>query len=98
MPPLDKFTQTFETSEEDFARSYAFDMEDGLRKSIRLARSGRKLTVEIIYVDGAVMDATTETFDADGPMRISIAEGGVYLAGYCDLLAGRVRLRRTRFF
>ena len=94
----DKFTQTFQTSEEDFATGYAFDMEDGLRKSVKLSRSGRKFTVEIIYVDGAVMDTTTETFEADGPMRISVAEGGIYLAGYCDLLAGRVRLRRTRFF
>lgn len=94
----DKFMQTFQTPEEDFARNYAFDMEDGLRKSVILSRSGRKLTVEIIYLDGAVMDTITETFEANGPMRISVAEGGIYLAGYCDLLAGRVRLRRTRFF
>ncbi len=94
----DKFMQTFQTPEEDFARNYAFDMEDGLRKSVSLSRSGRKLTVEIIYMDGAVVDTTTETFEANGPMRISVAEGGIYLAGYCDLLAGRVRLRRTRFF
>lgn len=94
----DKFMQTFQTPEEDFARNYAFDMEDGLRKSVSLSRSGRKLTVEIIYMDGAVVDTTTETFEANGPMRISVAEGGIYLAGHCDLLAGRVRLRRTRFF
>lgn len=94
----DKSMQTFQTAEEDFARNYAFDMEDGLRKSVTLSRLGRKLTVEIIYMDGAVADTTTETFEATGPMKISVAEGGIYLAGYCDLLAGRVRLRRTRFF
>jgi len=94
----DELTQTFEASEEEFARTYAFEMTDGLRKRVTLVRSGRGLTVEITYVDGAVTDATSETFEADGPVRISITESGVYLAGCCDLLAGRVRLRRTRFF
>ncbi|MBO0140544.1 hypothetical protein JZX87_05095 [Agrobacterium sp. Ap1] len=98
MPYPEKLAQTLETSEEDFTRNYAFDMEDGLRKSVTLARTGRSLKVEIIYVDGAVVDTTTETFEADGSLRISVTENGVYLASYCALLADRVRLRRTRFF
>lgn len=98
MPHPDKYMQSFETSENDFSESYAFDMEDGLRKLVTLARFGRSLRVEIIYADGAVTDTTTETFEADGPMRISITESGIYLASYRALLADRVRLRRTRFF
>lgn len=98
MPHTDKLLQTFETSEDGFIRTYAFDMEDGLRKSIMLARSGRSFMVEITYADGAVVDTTTETFETDGSVRISVTEGGVYLTSYCALLADRVRLRRTRFF
>lgn len=98
MPHPDKLTQTFETSDEGFIRNYAFDMEDGLRKSVTLVRTGRSFTVEIIYADGAVVDTTTETFEADGTVRVSVTESGVYLAGYRALLADRVRLRRTRFF
>lgn len=98
MPHPDKLTPTFEISEENFAQTYAFDMEDGLRKSVVLARSGHSVTVEITYIDGAVTDATVEVFEADGPVRISVTENGVYLASYRALLADRVRLRRTRFF
>lgn len=98
MPHPDTLAQTFETSADDFVLQYAFDMEDGLRKSVRLARADQSLTVEITYIDGVVTDATTEVFEADGPVRISVTESGVYLASHRALLADRVRLRRTRFF
>lgn len=98
MPHPDNLAQTFETSDEDFSQIYGFDMEGGLRKSVTLVRSGQSLKVEITYIDGAVTDTTVEVFEADGPVRISVTESGVYLASYRALLADRVRLRRTRFF
>jgi hypothetical protein len=98
MNHLDNPASSFEASAEDFTRIFTFDVEDGLRKSVTVARSGRRFVVEIRYIDGAVTDTTEETFEADGPVRISVVDSGLYLASYRVLLAERVRLRRTRFF
>ena len=98
MRHFDKHAQAFEPMVGDFTRSYEFEIEGGLLKVVTLARQGRRFTVLVQYVDGAVTDATEETFEADGSIRISLAESGVYLTGSRALLAGRVRLRRTRFF
>jgi hypothetical protein len=83
---------------DNFEQSFAFEMEDGLRKTVTISRSGRSFSVTTDYLDGAVMDTTVETFEADGPVRISLMESGIYLASRLVLLADRVRLNRTRFF
>jgi hypothetical protein len=98
MPYFEKPAHAFEATAEDFGQSFDFDAEDGLRKTVSFVRTGRYLRAEIQYVDGAVTDTAVETFEADGPVRISVMDGGVYLTSYRELLAGRVRLRRTRFF
>ncbi len=94
----DRTEDTVEMSSDVFQQSYAFEMEDGLRKMVTVSRSGQVFRVATDYLDGAVVDATVDTFEADGPVRISVVETGIYLASVRMLLADRVRLRRTRFF
>lgn len=94
----DRISDTVEMPSDNFEQSFAFEMEDGLRKTVTISRSGRSFSVTTDYLDGAVMDTTVETFEADGPVRISLMESGIYLASRLVLLADRVRLNRTRFF
>jgi hypothetical protein len=88
----------FEVAAEDYAGSFSFDVEAALSKTVTVQRRGRLFTVAIEFIDGIVTDETQETFEADGPVRISVTKTGLYLTSYRNLLAGRARLRRTRFF
>jgi hypothetical protein len=94
----DRPGKAFETVDEAFHHSFSFAAEDGLRKTVTVSRSGRKVCVKTVYIDGAVTDAAIETFEADGAVRISIVESGLYIAGHRSLPAERVRLQRRRFF
>ncbi|AYC99939.1 hypothetical protein [Neorhizobium sp. NCHU2750] len=94
----DRIANVFETPSDDFEESFAFEMEDGLRKTVTVSRAGLQFFVMTSYLDGAVTDTTVETFEADGPVKISVMESGIYLSSARMLLADRVRLRRTRFF
>jgi len=85
-------------SSDYFEQSFAFEMRDGLCKRVTVSRSGRRLTVKTDFLDGAVTDTTVDTFEADGAVRISVMESGIYVASRLALLADRVRLNRTRFF
>jgi hypothetical protein len=85
-------------SSDYFEQSFAFEMRDGLCKTVTVSRSGRRLTVTTDFLDGAVTDTTVDTFEADGAVRISVMESGIYVASRLALLADRVRLNRTRFF
>lgn len=87
-----------EETEGRFTKSFAFGLQDDLEKTVTISRIDRRMSVEIDYIDGAVVDRTLENFDADGPVRITVTENGLYLASSCLLLAGRVRMQRTRYF
>jgi hypothetical protein len=98
MPHSEKPRHAFEASGEAFSERFSFVIEEGLTKDVEVTRNGRHISVEIEVTDRAVSDATRETFEADGPVRISVTDSGVYLTTSRELLAGRIRLRRTRFF
>jgi hypothetical protein len=98
MTQFDEPKHMFEASGDVFAERFAFDIEEGLTKDVRIARNGRRITVDIQVTDRSVTDFTEESFEADGPVRISVMDSGLYLTSSCTLLAGRVRLLRTRFF
>ena len=98
MPHPEQPKHAFEASGDAFSERFSFAIEEGLTKDVKVARNGRHITVDIEVTDRAVIDATRETFEADGPVRISVTESGVYMTTSCELLAGRIRLRRTRFF
>lgn len=82
----------------DFTRSFEFAPEKDLLKTVTVSRHIRRISIEIRYMEGAVTDETDESFEADGPIRISLMDDGLYLTATCMLLAGRVGLRRTRYF
>jgi hypothetical protein len=63
-----------------------------------VARRGKAFVVHIRYTDAAMFDQTRETFEADGTVTISMADGGIYIGSCRALLADRIRLRRVRFF
>ncbi len=98
MRHFEKPASAFEETEEHFTRSFSFGREEDFGKTVTLSRRGRSFTVDIVYTDRAVTDATCESFEADGPVRISIIDGGMYLTSSRTLLAGQVKLHRTRFF
>ena len=91
-------SHAFEAAAEDYAESFRFDMEPALSKIVKVERQGRQFIVEIEMIEGVVTDETRDTFEADGPVKISVTETGLYVTSYRVLLAGRARLRRTRFF
>jgi hypothetical protein len=98
MPRPEKPKDAFEASGDAFSECFSFAIDGGLAKDVKVERNGRRVTVDIKVTDRAVTDATRETFEADGPIRISVTESGLYVSTSCVLLAGRLRLRRTRFF
>lgn len=94
----DKTGRAVDLVSSEFEETFAFAMENGLHKTVTVSRSGRNFKVVTDYLDGAVSDASIDTFEADGPVRISVTESGLYLASSRILLVDRVQLRRTRFF
>jgi hypothetical protein len=98
MPRPEKPTHSYETLDDVFSKRLTFGIDGGLTKDVEIQRNGRHITIDIQISDRAVVDTTRETFEADGPVRISVTESGLYMTTSCTLLAGRVRLRRTRFF
>lgn len=98
MPRPEKPKNAFEASGDAFSERFSFTIDGGLTKDVEVTRNGRGITVDIEVTDRAVIDTTRETFEADGPVRISVTDSGLYMTTSRALLAGRVRLRRTRFF
>jgi hypothetical protein len=98
MPHPEKPREAFETADDAFSEHFSFTIDGGLTKGVKVERKGRHITVDIEVTDRAVIDTTRETFEADGPVRISVTDSGLYMTTSCALLAGRIRLRRTRFF
>ncbi|WJH39227.1 hypothetical protein N7E02_20480 [Aliirhizobium terrae] len=98
MPQPEKPKHVFEAGGDAFSERFSFVIDEGLTKDVEVTRNGRGITVDIEVTDRAVIDTTRETFEADGPVRISVTDSGLYMTTSCALLAGRVRLRRTRFF
>jgi hypothetical protein len=88
----------FETSQENFSREFAFDVEGGFTKVVHIVRSGNSFTITTKYADIAIFDETREVFEADGPVKVTATDNGVYITSYRSMLSDRVRLRRTRFF
>ena len=84
--------------ETDFVRVFSFAIEQDLGKVVSLSRNGRSVKVVIRYIETETADETEESFEADGPLSLVEAVGGIYLTSSCALLSDRVRLRRTRFF
>ncbi|SFB05535.1 hypothetical protein SAMN03159496_01589 [Rhizobium sp. NFR07] len=98
MPYPEKPKHVFEADGDAFSERFSFVIDEGFTKDVEVTRNGRGITVDIEVTDRAVIDTTRETFEADGPVRISVTDSGLYMTTSCALLAGRVRLRRTRFF
>jgi len=88
----------FETAQENFSREFAFDVEGGFTKVVHVARDGNTFTITTKYADIAIFDETHEVFEADGSVKVTATDNGVYITSYRSMLSDRIRLRRTRFF
>lgn len=93
-----KTQNEFETSQESFSREFAFDVEGGFTKVVHVGRDGNVFTITTKYADIAVFEETREVFEADGAVKITATDNGVYITSYRSMLSDRIRLRRTRFF
>jgi hypothetical protein len=94
----DQFQNEFETSQENFSREFAFDIDGGFTKVVHVERSGNVFTVTSRCADAVSSEETREVFEADGAAKVATTEGGVYITSYRSMLSDRLRLRRTRFF
>jgi hypothetical protein len=98
MPAQQPIHQPLEIAEDRFSRSFRFVVENGVVKTVVVERQGRAFTVSIHYRDTVTEEKALETFEADGPVTISPADGGLYITSCRLLLSDLIRLRRTRFF
>jgi hypothetical protein len=90
--------QGYEIADDDFERSFIFEVEGELTKTVVVVRQGQAFAVLIRYSDGPVQEETRETFEADGTVTVMPSASGLYLTSCRSLLSDRIRLRRTRFF
>ena len=90
--------QGYEIADDDFERSFIFEVEGGLTKTVVVERQGQAFAVLIRYSDGPVQEETRETFEADGAVTVMQSGSGLYLTSCRSMLSDRIRLRRTRFF
>ncbi len=98
MPAQQPVRQTFEIADNFFSQSFVFPIEDDVSKTVSVERQGQVFSVSIHYQDDGTEDGARETFEADGPVTVSLADSGLYITSCRALLSGRIRLRRTRFF